>query len=484
MKLSKLLESIGIVADFEAEVTNITNDSRKVTEGSLFISANGRKQADYGKYIEEAEKKGAVAVVTEELRETSSSLKQYVYEKVLEAYSILSAEFFSHPARKLKLIGITGTNGKTSTAYFTKSILESAGLKTGLIGTVETLAGDEVLASGLTTPEPFDLHGIFAKMRDKGIEYVVMECSSQALDQKRLYGLEYETMGFTNLTQDHLDYHGNFRSYTDAKAMAFKQTKQGVLNADDETSARFEAVLGEKPVMTYSESDSTAEFFAEDIVSETYMRSFTLKYKGRGYPVKVSTPGKFAVYNALCAISLCVSVGVDVKTACEGMSVAPPVKGRAEICHRDENVTVIIDYAHTPDAVMNILKAVDTQGKEKTVLFGCGGDRDSTKRPLMAIMAARYADKLIITSDNPRSEDPMAIINDILLGLHTVDVPYETIPDRREAIAHAIKTAKKGGTVFLLGKGHEDYQILNTGKIHFDEREIVAEIIKEMEEEK
>lgn len=481
MKLSKLLESIGIVAVSEAEVTNITNDSRKVTEGSLFISANGRKQADYGRYIEEAENKGAVAVVTEELRETSASLKQYVAENVLEAYAALSAEFYSHPARELKLIGITGTNGKTSTAYFTKSILEYAGYKTGLIGTVETLAGNEVLSTGLTTPEPFDLYGIFAKMRDKGIEYVVMECSSQALDQKRLYGLEYETMGFTNLTQDHLDYHGDFRSYTDAKAMAFRQTKQGILNLDDETSPRFEAVLGEKPMATYSETDSTADYFAESIVNEAYMREFTLRAKGNSYPVKVSTPGKFAVYNALCAIALANSVGVDIKTACEGMSVAPPVKGRAEICHRDENITVIIDYAHTPDAVMNILKAVDTGDNERTVVFGCGGDRDSTKRPLMAIMAARYADRLVITSDNPRTEDPMAIIDDILLGLHTVDVPYETIPDRREAIAHAIKTAKKGGTVFLLGKGHEDYQILNTGKIHFDEREIVAEIIKEME---
>lgn len=482
MKLSKLLESAGIAFNgADAEVTNITNDSRRVTEGSLFVCANGRKQQDYGKYIEEAESKGAVAVVTQELRQTESELAQYVADNALEAYAEMSAEFFGHPAKELKLIGITGTNGKTSTAYFTKQILESAGHKTGLIGTVETLAGDEVISTGLTTPEPFDLHGIFARMKEKGIEYVVMECSSQALDQKRLHGIGYAVTGFTNLTQDHLDYHGSFRSYIDAKGIVFTQTHTAVLNADDGEAEGFARIMGSKPVLTYSVTDPSADFYADSIVNSAYMSEFVLCYKNGRYPVKVSTPGKFAVYNALCAVGMAVAAGIPVTQACAGMTAAKSVKGRAEICYRDENITVIIDYAHTPDAVMNILKAVKTDGK-KTVLFGCGGDRDSTKRPLMAIMAARYADKLVITSDNPRTEDPMRIIEDILLGLHTVDVPYVTMPDRREAIAYALKNAEKGETIFLLGKGHEDYQILSTGKIHFDEREVVADIMKEIQD--
>ena len=477
MKLSKLLERINIpLCGEDVEITNITNDSRKVTEGSLFVSINGRKQVDYGRYIEEALEKGAVAVVTQEIRETTADIMQYKTDRILEAYSEMSAAFFNDPAKEMKLIGVTGTNGKTSTAYFVKHILEYAGYKTGLIGTVEVLAGDEAIGSTLTTPEPFELHGIFAHMRDKGIEYVIMECSSQALDQKRLYGLEYAVTGFTNLTQDHLDYHGNFRSYADAKAIVFKQSQKAVINIDDGEAEMMIRAMEDRPVLHYSPGGEKADMICRDVVYQAHMSEFVIEYMGKTHNVTVTTPGKFAVSNAMCAVGMAVEAGIEIETACRGMSEAKAVKGRAEICYRDDNITVIIDYAHTPDAVMNILKAVKTEGK-KTVLFGCGGDRDSTKRPLMATMAARYADKLIITSDNPRSEDPMSIIEDILLGLHTVEKPYITIPDRREAIEYALTNAEKGETVFLLGKGHEDYQILSTGKIHFDEREIVREIL-------
>ena len=232
-----------------------------------------------------------------------------------------------------------------------------------------------------------------------------------------------------------------------------------------------------RPTVTFSTTDREADFFADGILPESYGSRFTLCHKGQHYPVTVQTPGAFAVSNALCAIAMAVEAGVPVEEACLGMSRAPGVKGRAELCYRDDTVAVLIDYAHTPDAVMNILRAVTVKEGRKVVLFGCGGDRDSTKRPLMASMAARYADFLIITSDNPRTEDPQHIIDDILLGLHNTDVPYVTIPDRREAIAYALNNAQKGDTVFLLGKGHEDYQVLSGGKIHFDEREIVAEIL-------
>ena len=477
MKANELLRHIGIATDSETEITSICNDSRRVKEGSLFISMSGRGSTDYGAYIEDAERRGAAAVVTEELRETASSLPQFPVPDAGEAYAILSAAFFGFPAKDLTLIGVTGTNGKTSSAYFTKAILEHAGVKTGLIGTVETLAGDEVISTGLTTPEAFELHAIFKKMRDKGITHVVMECSSQALAQKRLFGLSYETVGFTNLTQDHLDYHGNFDAYREAKGIVFGQTKRGILNRDDAEYPYFSSLVNESE--SYSVTDAAADFFASDVVYGAHGCRFTLCYRGETYPVSVSTPGRFAVSNALCAIAMAVSAGVDVKTACEGMSEAPGVKGRAEVCFQNDRFTVLIDYAHTPDAIMNILKAVESKGR-KVVLFGCGGDRDSTKRPLMASMAARYADKLIVTSDNPRTEDPMKIIDDILLGLHNVDVPYVTIPDRKEAIAHALSTAEPNDTIFLLGKGHEDYQILSTGKIHFDEREIVKELIGEL----
>jgi len=473
MKLSKLFAEIGIAVKEEQEILAITNDSRKVTKGSLFISMNGSKQVDYGAYIADAEARGAVAVLTEEKRETSSRLPQYITEHARADYALLSAAFFGFPAKKLKLVGVTGTNGKTSTAYYTKAILEASGHKTGLIGTIETLAGDEILQTGLTTPEPFELHRIFALMCEKGMEFAVMECSSQALDQQRLYGLTYEAMGFTNLTQDHLDYHKTFTAYREAKALAFQNAKRAVLNRDDASSDYFASFIADRK--TYSTQTDTADFFAADISFDAHSATFTLGNN----TVSAPAPGNFAVSNALCAIALACAVGVSREDACKGMNTAKAVKGRAEICPVDADFTVLIDYAHTPDAMMNILKAVESEGR-KIVLFGCGGDRDSEKRPLMASIAARYGDLLIITSDNPRSEEPQAIIDDILLGLHNVEKPYVTVPDRREAIAYALKNAQKGDTVFLLGKGHEDYQILNTGKIHFDEREIVREIMKEI----
>lgn len=481
MKLSRLFERVGVLppATMDTEITSITNDSRRVTEGSLFVSVTGRKQQNYGAYIEEAQRRGAVAVVTQEKRETASTLPQILVPDVRKAYALMSAAFFGDPAEGLTLIGVTGTNGKTSSSYYTKSILEKAGYKTGLIGTVETLAGDEVLSTGLTTPEPFELHGILAKMKEKDIDYVVMECSSQALDQHRLDGLHYKVVGFTNLTQDHLDYHESLKNYRDAKGLLFTQTDRAVVNLDDRESEFFTALMGDRPVTAYSVQDEKADFFATDLRQESYGSTFTLCHGEKRYPVTVQTPGGFAVSNALCAIGMAVAAGVTLKEACKGMSAAPGVKGRAELCYKDDDMAVLIDYAHTPDAVMNILKAVETRGGRKIALFGCGGDRDSTKRPLMASMAARYADLLIITSDNPRSEDPQHIIDDILLGLHNTDVPYITIPDRREAIAYALKNAQKGDTIFLLGKGHEDYQILSTGKIRFDEREIVADILRE-----
>ena len=483
MKLGMLLKNAGIevsedisrIAD--TEIKNITNNSGSVTEGSLFISVNGRKCVEYGKYIEEARQKGAVAVITQEKRETEADIIQIVREDVLRVYSRLSAAYYGFPANSLKLIGVTGTNGKTSTSYFTKQLLEAVGHKTGLIGTIETLAGKEVISTGLTTPEPFVLHGIFARMRDAGIEYVVMECSSQALDQQRLYGLDYISMGFTNLTQDHLDYHGTFKAYMDAKAIAFTQSETAVLNVDDRSSAAYAQIMGDKPVLTYSAEDENADLFASDIEYLPHSARFTLKYRGESREVTVSTPGRFAVYNAMCAIGLAVSAKVSFGRACEYMPKAAPVKGRAEICYSDENITVIIDYAHTPDAIMNILKAVDVKDGRKVVLFGCGGDRDATKRPLMALVASRYADFMIITSDNPRTEDPQHIIDDILLGMHNVDVPYVTFTDRKEAITYALKNAQKGDTIFLLGKGHEDYQVIGTQKVHMDEREIVRDIM-------
>lgn len=477
MNLSEILNAIGnfncdaCVQNIEA--SGIKNNSSKIEAGDIFVSLEGRSNCDYNAYASDAKSRGAVAIITQNPR--NSGLPEIIVEDAAEAYSLAAAKLYGNPADKLKIIGVTGTNGKTSTTSLLRHILESAGKKTALIGTIETLIGDERIETGFTTPEQGVLHSLFAKMVNENVEYVIMECSSQALVQKRLFGITFEAAAFTNLTQDHLDYHGSMKAYRDAKCMLFKQTKKAVINADDEAAPYFLKAAENIPVSFYGIDEKNAEFHAKDI---EYLDS-GIKYTLEENTVSLNVPGRFAVYNSLTAIALAVAVGIDEKQACKSLGFANQVKGRAEIAYKDDEITVIIDYAHTPDAIANILKAIEVKNGRKVVLFGCGGDRDSTKRPLMGSVAARYADLIIVTSDNPRSEDPESIIDDIMLGLKEVTVPVIRIIDRIEAIKFAVKEAQTGDVIFLLGKGHEDYQILSTGKIHLDEREVVDEAVRE-----
>ncbi len=477
MKLSEILTGI---SDFtcdmpyeDIEVKGIENNSSRINQGDVFISLEGRSNCDYSAYAADAKNRGAVAVITQTPR--NSGLPEIIVENASKAYALASANLFGNPARKLKLIGVTGTNGKTSTTTLLRHILEMCGKKTALIGTIETLIGNEKIETGFTTPEPTQLHRLFKRMAEENVEYVIMECSSQALVQNRLYGLTFLAAAFTNLTQDHLDYHGSMKAYREAKCMLFSQSEKAVINADDEAAPYFLKAAQNIPVYFYGIEEKNSKYLAENI---EYLDS-GVRYTLDGNEVTLPVPGRFAVYNSLTAIALANCVGIDEKTACECLAQAMPVKGRAEIAYKDDEITVIIDYAHTPDAIANILKAIEVKNGRKVVLFGCGGDRDSTKRPLMGSVAARYADLIIVTSDNPRSEDPERIIDDIMLGLREVEIPIERITDRIQAIKYAIKEAQKGDVIFLLGKGHEDYQILSTGKIHLDEREIVAQAVKE-----
>ncbi|MBR5782675.1 MAG: UDP-N-acetylmuramoyl-L-alanyl-D-glutamate--2,6-diaminopimelate ligase, partial [Clostridia bacterium] len=385
-----------------------------------------------------------------------------------------------HPEKDMKFIGVTGTNGKTSTTFFIKELLDALGKKTGLLGTVRNMIGDKILPSGFTTPEPSQLFDIFSQMRENGVEYVIMEISSHALAQKRVEGLTFEVGIFTNLTQDHLDYHRTMEAYKEAKKQLFAQSKIGVFNIDDATGAEFaaECCEGERRV-TYSAESNGADIVARDIALHADGVSFMLLTQGHLCRAKVSTPGKFTVYNVTAAVSALCALGLSFSEITSHLSVIKNVEGRAQIVPTGKDFTVMLDYAHTPDALANILCTIRGYAPGRVVtLFGCGGDRDKTKRPLMGQMAAKYSDFVIVTSDNPRSEVPSDIIADILPGVENSGKCYEVIENRREAIEYALRHARKDDIILLAGKGHEKYQILSDGTIEFDEEKIVKEILE------
>lgn len=472
MKLSQLLES----ANFEdREIRGITCDSREVKEGFAFICINGSK-SDGHDYAEMALKQGAAAIITERKLGIPNEI---TVDDTHSAYSDMSAEWFQRPADSLKLIGVTGTNGKTSVTYMLKKILEAAGEKVGLIGTIQNMIGDEIIPSKNTTPGAYELNSLFAQMKEQGCTYAVMEVSSHALEQHRVHKLNFEAAVFTNLTQDHLDYHGTMENYLEAKKRLFCMCKIAVINSDDEYAQKITEGLGCK-IVTYSTGDystysAKAIKYRPASVDYEFVGDNLIKH------IKVSTGGKFTVYNSLAAVSTVCELGLDVGDAAAALATLNGVKGRAEVVPCDRNFTVIIDYAHTPDGLKNILSTFRECEKNRlTVLFGCGGDRDKTKRPIMGSFAARYADFVIITSDNPRSEEPSAIIDDILVGLDGMTTPYKVIENRVEAIKYAIATAQKGDIIVLAGKGHETYQILKDETIHLDEREVVAEALSQI----
>ena len=476
MRLTKLLENIEVKNSFsDYDISEIITDSRKVTEGCVFVCIKGREFDGHSAALKAAEK-GAKAIISE--RHTGAP-NEILVNSTREALAKMSSAFYGEPSKKMKLIGVTGTNGKTSTTHMIKKILEHCGKKTGLIGTVSYMAGGEMLSSAsLTTPKPQELHRIFKSMAESGCEYCVMEVSSQALAQGRCIGLEFSAAVFTNLTQDHLDYHGTMENYANAKAKLFSQCKCAVLNKDD---GRFDfmknAVLS-GDIIGYSKKDNRADYFADNIHLGKAECEYILYTKGKKYNVRIDIPGEFTVYNSLAAISCCSALGIDTVRCVKALAETGGVPGRAEVLKTDTPYTIIIDYAHSPDAIENILSSVRQFAKGRVIaLFGCGGDRDKTKRPLMAQKAAENADYLIITSDNPRTENPDEIIEDIIPGINGKGTSCAIISDRTQAIDYAIKNAREGDVIVLCGKGHETYQIIGDEKIHYDEREIVKRIL-------
>lgn len=483
MKLSSLLEGIDCRYSPELadrEITALTADSRKAGEGSLFCCIRGLNR-DGHEYAADAASKGAVVLVERDMGLDS----QILVGSTREAFSRVCSNRFSRPLDKLKLVGITGTNGKTSTTYILKHILEESGHKTGLIGTIQNMIGDRALETHYTTPDTYELYELFARMVSEGCEYCVMEVSSFALEQGRVAGLFFDTACFTNLSQDHLDIHPTMEAYFEAKCILFRHCGKAVLNIDDKWSKKI-PLAPEVEKLTLS-AHGKADVYAENIICRADSVEFEMNIPERNYKCRVHTgiPGRFTVYNLLSAAGCALALGLEPEAVEKALDTAKGVKGRAEVYPTGEDYTIVIDYAHSPDGVENILTSMRELTKGRLVaLLGCGGDRDPVKRPLMGESAARLADFVIVTSDNPRSEEPMSIIKQILPGVEKHDTPYVVIENRRDAIEYAVRNAKKDDIIVLAGKGHETYQILNTGTIHFDEREVLDDIFAKLREEK
>ncbi len=474
MKLLKVLESIPTTGFSEdVEITALCRDSRKITEGCLFVCIAGTK-IDSHQFATEALEKGAAAVVCE--RDLGLS-RQILVSDGRAAWAQLCANWFDRPSQKLCMIGITGTNGKTSTSYLLKGILERAGYTVGLVGTIQNMIGDRVVQTGQTTPDPYELQQLFAAMVDAGCRYAVMEVSSHALDQERVTGCRFAAGVFTNLTQDHLDYHGTMEQYAAAKKRLFAISDTAILNVDDPWYRTMSDALP-CPAVTYSAASADADYTAHNLRQRPDGVDFELVTTGLIGRVKLKTPGRFSAYNALAAAACALTLGIAFDEVVSALCDAAIIKGRAEVVPTGRDFTVVIDYAHTPDGLKNICETLNAckAGRLVTV-FGCGGDRDRTKRPKMAAVAAALSDFVVVTSDNPRTEDPHAIIEDVVAGLSGTSVPYKVVDDRIQAIHWAIQNAKAGDTILLAGKGHETYQILNSGTIHLDEREVVADAL-------
>ena len=431
--------------------------------------------ADGHKYAQQAVDAGAAALVVE--RKLDIDVPQILVEDTRIAMAEMAAAYYGYPSREMQMIGVTGTNGKTSTTYMLKAIAERMGKKVGLIGTIRNMIGDIIIDTERTTPESVDLQRILRQMKDEKVDVVIMEVSSHSLDQKRVHGIEYDVGEFTNLTQDHLDYHKTFENYFNAKKLLFKQSRMAVINRDDPYADRMMEGL-DIPVMTFGIREK-ADVTASEIDITTRGVQFDFNYKNITSRFNVPIPGLFSVFNAMGAATVALSLGWNLDSIKYGLEHMMSVSGRLEPLPTGKNeFTVLLDYAHTPDALENVLKTVRGFATGRIVtLFGCGGDRDHAKRPIMGEIAGRFSDFAIVTSDNPRTENPMDIINSIVDGVKKSGCEYVVIENRREAIEYALKNARKNDVIILAGKGHENYQEINGGKHHFDEKEIVAEIL-------
>lgn len=476
MKLYELLKGISYgeeVKDFEA--ASITCDSREVTRGAVFVCIKGQK-FDGHDAAQKALEDGAALVVCE--RDLGLA-RQLVVPNTREAYGIMCGNFYGNPSAKLKLIGITGTNGKTTITYLIKHVLESAGKRVGLIGTIHNEIGDMDIPATHTTPDPAELHVLFSRMVAAGCEYVVMEVSSHALDQHRLAGCHFEVGVFTNLTQDHLDYHGTMENYYMAKKKLFDICDTAVINLDDEYGRRLAGEVKCK-VISFSAGDDNADFTAKNMVSSATGSRFALVGQSLIGRVSFCMPGKYSVSNALAAGVAAFAAGVPFAQIIDGLCSCAGVTGRTEVLVAGEPFTVIRDYAHSPDGLEKVIESVKEYAEGRVItLFGCAGQRDRSKRAKMGEIVARLSDYVILTSDNPRDEDPLQIIEDARPGLLEHTTPCKILPNRYEAIEYALDFARHGDILLLCGKGHEDYQVLDFGTICFDEKEIVLRMMSE-----
>lgn len=478
MKLKELLRDIPVLAmtaDPETEIKNICYDSRAVEAGDLFVAVEGFK-SDGHRFIPAAMERGAAAVLCSRRPETD--IPCVLVEDSRRALALVSAAYFGHPARKLKMIGVTGTDGKTTSTMILKHTLEEClETKIGLIGTISNWIGDRELPTERTTPESYELQKLLAQMVEEGCAICIMEVSSHALALDRVAGIEFEAGLFTNLTQDHLDFHETMENYARAKSMLFSMCRRGAINLDDLWSG-YMAERASCPLMGYSGKGKAADLTAEDVVLSAGGVSFMARYGEQTALVKLAIPGEFSVENALTVLAACIMLDIPLGKAAEALGKCTGVKGRLEVVAASEDYTVVIDFAHTPDALEKVIKTMKTVCSGRVVvLFGCGGDRDGSKRPIMGRIAAENADFAVVTSDNPRTEEPDAILADIMSGIPE-SAAVKVIPDRREAIAWVIDNHEPGDVILLAGKGHETYQEIHGVKYPMDERKIVAEYIQ------
>ena len=478
-KLIKELKDYRLVGSTSRkEITNLEYDSRRVTPQTLFCCIVGEKE-DGHKYAAQAAQKGATALLVNKELELDGDVVQIIVEDTRAAMAVIAAEFYDHPSKKMTMIGVTGTNGKTSITYMVDTIARQAGKKTGIIGTITNRILDEDIHTERTTPESIDLQKLLARMVEAGVQWSIMEASSHSLELKRVYGITFDVGIFTNLTQDHLDFHKDFEHYREAKKKLFYNSKIAIINGDSDDGPYMAKNLT-CPIFTYG-LEENRDYSASHENLAANGTSYLFSTPVGSTIININIPGQFSVYNSLAAASACMALGIDIQTVKAGLKNLENVKGRAEsIFNEEKGYSVMIDYAHTPDGLENILSSVRGFVKGRLITaFGCGGDRDKTKRPIMGAAACKYSDLVIVTSDNPRTEVPADIINDILPGVVNAGCEYVVIENRREAIKYAIGLAQKDDIIVLAGKGHETYQEINGVKYDFDEKAIAEDFMKE-----
>ncbi|MCD6307807.1 MAG: UDP-N-acetylmuramoyl-L-alanyl-D-glutamate--2,6-diaminopimelate ligase [Candidatus Latescibacteria bacterium] len=482
MKLQELIMDVDTAVApgaADVDITAIAYDSRRISPGSLFIAVRGFT-SDGNTFIADAITKGAVAVVTDAEPQSPPRVPTVVVADARKAMAVIADRFYGSPQNEHVMTGVTGTNGKTTTTYMVRSIFEAGGMGCGVIGTIKHIVGNRVVESANTTPESPDIHSFLADMVKSGQSACAMEVSSHALALSRVYGIRFRAAAFLNITRDHLDFHGDFRNYLDSKGIIFTQLSgdsTAVINRDDPHAGHFITLSRNANVLTFGEHESS-DIRLMGMKLEAFRSFVTLGTPTGTIRYALPVPGRFNVLNSMAAVGVARACGYPDEVIVRGLETVEPVRGRYEVVDEGQDFTVIVDYAHTPDALERILGAAREVTKGRLIsVFGCGGDRDRGKRPLMGAVSERIADLSIVTSDNPRTEAPDAIIEDILKGIGSRRF-CEIIPDREKAIRRPIEHASAGDTVVIAGKGHEDYQIVGTEKRHFDDAETARRLIR------